>query len=222
MPHNEKKWLSLTQASAHLGVHPTTLRRWVDAGSIPCFRTPGGHRRFKPADLDAWVQGEQTTALIPPPETFVQNAVGLTRQAMAEKHVSGESWYLAFEQEEDRQRMRDTGRRLFGLATQYVVRAQNKEAVLQQGRRIGELFGEQCSQHGIALVDTVHAFTFFRQSLLRATRPGLVNPGQYDGEDVRIHRQLRHFLDEVMYACLARYETTCRALLLGAGGETRA
>jgi hypothetical protein len=115
--------------------------------------------------------------------------------------------------------MRDVGRRLFGLATQYMVRVQNKEAVLEQGQRIGELCGEQCARRGVSLVDTVRALFFFRESLLRATRPGLVNPGQYDGEDVRIHRQLRHFLDEVMYACLARYESVCRHML-SAGNET--
>jgi hypothetical protein len=43
-----------------------------------------------------------------------------------------------------------------------------------------------------------------------------VYPGQYDSEDVRIHRQLRRFMDEVMYSCLASYESTCRHLLSGA------
>ena len=125
---------------------------------------------------------------------------------------------MAFAQDE-RQQMRDVGRRLFGLATQYMVRAQNKEAVLEQGQHIGALCGEQCARHGVSLTDTVRALFFFRESLLRATRPGLVNPGQYDVEDVRIHRQLRHFLDEVMYACLDRYENVCRNML-NAGSET--
>jgi len=66
----------------------------------------------------------------------------------------------------------------------------------------------------MSLVDTVRALFFFRESLLRAAKPGQATPGQYDAEDVRIHRQLRHFLDEVMYACLANYEATCRHLLL--------
>ncbi len=180
---NKKEWLSLTQASERLGVHPTTLRRWVDGGGVPCFRTPGGHRRFQPADLDAWLQGGQST----PPEALVQSAVGLTRQAIAEKHVAGESWHMAFAQDE-RQQMRDIGRRLFGLATQYMVRSQNKQAVLEQGQNIGKLCGEQCAQRGVSLTDTVRALFFFRESLLRATRPGLVNPGHYDVEDVRIHR----------------------------------
>ncbi|MGD2205359.1 MAG: helix-turn-helix domain-containing protein [Anaerolineae bacterium] len=216
MSWGEKDWLSLTEASGRLGVHPTTLRRWADSGDIPHFRTPGGHRRFRATDLAAWMQGKQTTGLAPQSEALVQSAVGFTRQEMAQQHVSGEPWYAAFQQEEERQQMRDTGRQLFGLAIQYMSRRRNHELVLQEGRRIGEFYGQQSAQHGVSLVDTVRALFFFRESLLRAAKPGQVSPGQYDAEDVRIHRQLRHFLDEVMYACLASYEAACQHLL-GAG-----
>ena len=213
MSLDRKDWLSLTEASSMLGVHPTTLRRWADSGSIPCLRTPGGHRRFRTADLVAWMGGKQTTALAPRSEALVQSAVGYTRQEMALQRVSGEPWYAAFEQEEERQQMRDTGRKLFGLAIQYMGRTRDHEPVLQEGRRIGEFFGQQCAQRGISLVDTVRAQFFFRESLLRVSSPGQGAPGQYDAEDVRIHRQLRTFLDEVMYACLGSYEATCRRLL---------
>jgi hypothetical protein len=159
------------------------------------------------------MQGKQPAALAPQSETLIQSAVGYTRQEMAEKHVSHESWYVAFDQEAERQQMRDTGRRLFGLAIQYMSRTRDHEPVLQEGRRIGEFYGQECAQHGVSLVDTVRALFFFRESLLRAAKPGQASPGQYDAEDVRIHRQLRYFLDEVMYACLTSYEANCRHLL---------
>jgi hypothetical protein len=163
------------------------------------------------------MEGKQATGLTQQAEAVVRNVVGFTRQEMAERGVSGEAWYLAFDQEEARQRMRDTGRRLLGLGIQYMGRTSNHEPVLQEGRRIGRFYGQQCAQHGISLVDTMRGFFFFRESLLRATRPGLATAGQYDAEDGRIHRQLRHFLDEVMYACLASYEATCRNLLHAGG-----
>jgi excisionase family DNA binding protein len=213
MSKDQQAWLSLSEASEQLGVHPTTLRRWADAGQIPCFRTPGGHRRFRNSDLAAWMQGQRGTDLVPQPEALVQSAVGFARQEMAEHGVSRESWYTAFELEEDRQQMRDTGRRLFGLAIQYMSRTRNHESILKEGQRIGSFYGQASAQHGVSLVDMVRALFFFRESLLRAARPGQANPGQYDAEDVRIHRQLRYFMDEVMYACLASYEATCRRLL---------
>jgi len=210
---SKRDWLSLTEAGELLGVHPDTLRRWADSGDIPHFRTPGGHRRFRRANLVAWMQGRQTTALVPHPDILVQSAVGFTRQEMVQEHVSREPWYAAFEQEEERQQMRDTGRRLFGLAIQYMSRARDREPILQEGRLIGEFYGQQSASHGVSLVSMMRAFFFFRESLLRAAKPGQASPGHYDTEDVRIHRQLRHFLDEVMYACLTGYEAACHHLL---------
>jgi excisionase family DNA binding protein len=210
---SEQEWLSLTEASERLGVHPTTLRRWVDSGDIPCFRTPGGHRRFRAADLAAWMEGRQSAALTAPSEGLVWDVVGFTRHEMAERHVAAEAWYVAFDRDDERQHMRETGRRLLGLAIQFMGRTSNHEPVLQEGRRIGDLYGQRCAEHGISLVDTVRAFFFFRESLLQAIRSGLATRGQYDAEDVRMHRQLWVFLDEVMYACLASYEAACRRVL---------
>jgi excisionase family DNA binding protein len=214
----KEQWLSLSEASALLGVHPNTLRRWSDAGQVPCFRTPGGHRRFKVHELRAWMGDRETTVVTSQAEAVVQNVVGFTRYEMAERRVSGEPWYTAFAQEDERQQMRETGRRLFALAIQYMARTSNHKPVLQEGRRIGQFYGQQCARHVMSLVDTMHGFFFFRESLLRAMRPGLATGGQYDAEDARMHRQLRLFLDEVMYACLASYESYGLGLLQQGSG----
>jgi excisionase family DNA binding protein len=214
MSRDESGWLSLSSASKLLGVHYTTLRRWADAGSIPCFRTPGGHRRFRAEDLTAWLEGKRTVALAPHAEDLVHTVVRRTRREMAVKRVVRESWSLAFEQEDERQRMRDTGRELFRLAIQYVSRTSGQEPVLQEGQQVGEFYGRQCAQRGITLVDTMRACFFFRQSLLDAMRPTQARSSQFDFEHVRIHQQLCSFLDEVMYACLEGYEQTCQHLLL--------
>ena len=214
MAKDERRWLSLSSASELLGVHYTTLRRWADSGSIPCFRTPGGHRRFRAEDLTAWLEGKERATLAPHSEDLVQSVVTRTRREMVEKRVARESWSLAFEQEGERQRMRDTGRELFRLAIQYVSRTSGQEPVLQEGQQMGEFHGRQCAQRGIALVDTMRAFFFFRQSLLRVMQPVQPRASQFDSEDARIHEQLSYFLDGVMYACLEGYEETCQHLLL--------
>src|SRR5512132_4054639 len=50
-------WLELSEAAHFLGVHFTTLRRWADAGQVPCIRTPGGRRRFALSDLQQFLDG---------------------------------------------------------------------------------------------------------------------------------------------------------------------
>ena len=55
MPANEREWLTLGQAAKHLGVAQSTIRKWSDNGRVPAFYTPGGHRRYRLSDLDAFL-----------------------------------------------------------------------------------------------------------------------------------------------------------------------
>ena len=49
------EWLTLGEAARYLGVAQSTIRKWSDGGRLPAFYTPGGHRRFRRTDLDAFV-----------------------------------------------------------------------------------------------------------------------------------------------------------------------
>lgn len=44
--------LTTGDVAALFAVTPETVAAWADAGKLPSFRTPGGHRRFLPADVD--------------------------------------------------------------------------------------------------------------------------------------------------------------------------
>src|SRR4051812_13328166 len=59
--------LSTRQVATLLGVGEATVKRWADAGEIDCFRTPGGHRKFRLRDVTAFVQRRQyeTPGVIP-------------------------------------------------------------------------------------------------------------------------------------------------------------
>ncbi len=49
--------LTISEAAEYLGVFRLTIRNWEKKGKLKCFRTLGGHRRFKKSDLDAIVHG---------------------------------------------------------------------------------------------------------------------------------------------------------------------
>lgn len=59
------EWLTLGQAAKYLGVSESTVRKWADEGRLGAFSTPGGHRRFRRADLDQFLHGAR---LAPPVE----------------------------------------------------------------------------------------------------------------------------------------------------------
>jgi excisionase family DNA binding protein len=51
------EWLTLGQAAKYLGVAQSTMRKWSDSGRVHAFYTPGGHRRYRRADLDQFLAG---------------------------------------------------------------------------------------------------------------------------------------------------------------------
>ncbi len=62
---NGDDWLRLGEAAAELGVSLNTLRRWSDAGKLTCYRSPGGHRRYRRAHVEALLHAENSGGAIP-------------------------------------------------------------------------------------------------------------------------------------------------------------
>ncbi len=205
-PPEKSEWLTLKEASAMLGVHPATLRTWADDGHIRIFRTPGGHRRFLRSDIEAMIA--PAGAGTPPAligDHLASTAVARARQDLSRLKSSSETWLGAFD-EVERETWRESGRRLIGLAIQYVARRQGRQVMVDEARKIGYTYGHMCAARAVPLSGMVRAFFFFRESVLKATRPGMVGRGQYDEEEARIHREMRQFLDEAFYAMLDTYD----------------
>ena len=57
---NGGDWLRLAEAAAALGISPGTLRHWSDSGTIRCYRSPGGHRRYRRRDVEAFLTTAST------------------------------------------------------------------------------------------------------------------------------------------------------------------
>ena len=49
----ESDWLTITETARRLGVSVDTIRRYGKRGVLKTFRTDGGHRRFRAADVEA-------------------------------------------------------------------------------------------------------------------------------------------------------------------------
>jgi excisionase family DNA binding protein len=61
--------LSTKEVADLLNVAETTVKRWTDEQTLPCIKTPGGHRKFVASDIVAFGEQHQypLTGLIPPP-----------------------------------------------------------------------------------------------------------------------------------------------------------
>lgn len=62
VPSNElsaEALLTSHQVSDLLQVNPSSVNNWVREGRLPAFRTPGGHRRIKAADLASFLSAHK-------------------------------------------------------------------------------------------------------------------------------------------------------------------
>jgi excisionase family DNA binding protein len=74
--------LSTRQVATLLGVGEAIVKRWADAGEIDCFRTPGGHRKFRLRDVTSFVHRRQFEAKGPLPSAMPQGTEGLGDEAI--------------------------------------------------------------------------------------------------------------------------------------------
>ena len=81
-PASEPDWLTLGQAAKFLGVAQSTIRKWSDSGRVPAFYTPGGHRRFRRADLETFIEQSGPSHRSPGPLVLVVDDDARLREQM--------------------------------------------------------------------------------------------------------------------------------------------
>jgi len=82
---------SSTEIGRLLGVDPSSVNRWIDAGRLRAHRTPGGHRRVLEPDLLSFVEAQQLPVpeeLSPPPAVALEELFVLLCDA-DQQHVEG-------------------------------------------------------------------------------------------------------------------------------------
>jgi diguanylate cyclase (GGDEF)-like protein/excisionase family DNA binding protein len=57
-------WLRVADAARLLGISRNTLRRWSDSGKLACYRSAGGHRRFRREDVEALLARQHAPAAL--------------------------------------------------------------------------------------------------------------------------------------------------------------
>jgi excisionase family DNA binding protein len=56
---DDDKPMSPCEVAAVFRVDPKTVTRWAKAGLLESFRTPGGHRRYRPRDVEELMNRSQ-------------------------------------------------------------------------------------------------------------------------------------------------------------------
>lgn len=188
------EWLSLNEAAKVLGVHPSTLRRWSDEGHLPSVRTEGGHRRYDREALTTFLekqQGKANVSLVPAKGSGVS--------------AHEEHWREGF-QGKNLEEVRQVGQRLLGLMMQYLTRQNEDDRFLQESRRIGNIYGKESFENGLAMLDTVEAFLYFRSHFSEMMIQLPTFPRAGDDEELRrLTKRTDRFMNEVLLGVIEGY-----------------
>jgi excisionase family DNA binding protein len=157
-------WVALGEASRLLGVDPDTLRRWADGGKIEVFVTPGGHRRFLRATIDALIPRSRRA-----PRTSL-SAMGEAPDRIAEEFrrrvhedLGDQDWHSRFDEQSLRW-FRERGRRMSELLLGYLdtARREGRAQFLAQSEALGREYGVEAARRELSLGEATQAFLFFR------------------------------------------------------------
>jgi excisionase family DNA binding protein len=187
-------WLSLTEASKRLKVHPATLREWADRGRIRTFRTPGGHRRFSVEDVDA-LAAEAAPELA----LFMSALVGQARLATSAGQLATESWYSRFD-DAAKERQRELGHDLMRLLVAYLGDT-DREWDGEVGD-LGEHYAKLAHDVGLSLGDAMRAFHLF-EGLVHSSMKQM--SAVQAGGSAEFERHVGWFLNEVRVAMVESY-----------------
>jgi excisionase family DNA binding protein len=197
------EWLSLSEASAILGVHPSTVRHWSDQGQLPVHRTQGGHRRFKRSEVELWMQCQRMDTsdegLL-----VIQNALKSTRMQISEGRLESETWYQKLD-EEARSQYRRSGRNLLQGLLGFL--ASDGEIAAAEARSLGYEYASRGWRYDLSAAEATRAFLFFRNVLMDAML--LV----FEGAAVHspqawsdMFRRINAFTDQIQVTLLETYD----------------
>ena len=187
-------WLSITEASKRLNIHPATLRDWSDRGKIRTFRTPGGHRRFSGDDVDALA-----SEAAPELALFMNALVGQARLATSAGKLATESWYARFD-DAAKGRQRELGHDLMRVLVAYL--GDTDKDWRGDVQELGDRYARLAHDVGLSLGDAMRAFHLF---------DGLVHSSAQQLSAVQVggladfERHVGWFLNEVRVAMVESF-----------------
>jgi excisionase family DNA binding protein len=201
---DSSEWVSLRQAADILGVHPATVRNWADRGDLASRRTPGGHRRFRRADLLHYAEVHDE---IQPTEVqvIIQSALGHTRMQVGSGQLSEAAWYERMS-EATRAALRQQGRKVLEALRAYLAQGA-QDTDLAQAIRLGKEYARLLSDDNLTLPQAVRGFFYFNDFVINSVLTwSEITPPHSPAEWGNVLRQVNTFTNAMLLSIIEYYE----------------
>ena len=187
---------------------PDTLRRWADNGKVDVFTTPGGHRRFLRASIDAMLPGSRQvrrpslSAMGEPPDRI---AAEFRKRVRTE--LSDQDWRSRFDEGSLRW-FRERGVRMSDLligSLDTKARA-GREKLLGQAELLGRDYGVEAKRAGLSLGEATQAFLFFRARFMAEIAQVARRRSLETAQAAMLFEEADNTLDRIILALIAGHQ----------------
>ncbi len=194
----------MRRACEILGVNQSTLRAWSDSGRVPVFLTPGGHRRYREADLRALLETSAAASFEPLSTALLASH---ERYELVARRALSSPWFQRFD-EPARRQFRLLGTSMLNLLTTYVVATSptEREHALRRAKELAAEYGQMATRLGLTLAEATEAFLLFRNPVLETVHQwlGAQNPPPRQGADTL--GRVNDFMDQVLVTMTVAHE----------------
>lgn len=205
---SSRDWLSIREASRLLGVHIATLREWSDAGVLPSYRTPGGHRRFSALDLRSFLQRQQQHLEPTTPASPADHFIERMRHELRTHPLQQAGWFQQLSYNPgtlERAQQLEIGQSLVRCVVGFVENPSERDSLLTEGKRIARDYGRRLKANGLTAGNAARATISFRQLILDTTLKLHLGARTGDEEDAKLFQRVSSFVDEILLAMLDAY-----------------
>ena len=210
-PAEPRRWITIRDACALLSVDQSTLRRWSDAGKVPFFRTPGGHRRYAEEDIVALAKGSARQRLRLSKQALTEASLSQYAHDRYVSEVRQRPWYHEFDDAslaEHRQR----GLAMVTLAVRFVSGRADREAIMAEACAIARAYGRDSAAHGLGITDTVQMYLRARTPIIQGVIKFLDQGAVSAARAPRVFTDVLEFMDHTLTAMMEQYEADLHAL----------
>jgi excisionase family DNA binding protein len=205
-----ENWLELSEAAEILYIHPSTLRRWADAGKVGYRRTAGGRRQFDRATIENAHKGMQQLSAPTTTEQIETRTRDFASQHVRDLAAWQQGWLTRLN-EEQMMVFRYSGQRLLGLMMQYISRNDNADTFLDEAKRIARDYGVIFFKIGLTVSQAAAAFLYFRRSILESVQATAGLGGANDQDGQRIFIRTSDFYDALLVSAIESHATLSQA-----------
>jgi excisionase family DNA binding protein len=198
------EWLTLGEASRLLGVSAATIRRWSDAGRLPTFTTPGGHRRFARASLERMLPADRERRPELGPGGLTPARLSRAYRRGNPARTSGAGWLAALDPT-DRERFRQLGQELARALVAHLDAAdpEPRRHQLSEAAAAAAAYGRHGAVLGLSLSDVVEGFLAFRRPFLAELGAVAGRRGFDAAELTRLYEDADRALDRLLVATMS-------------------